>query len=104
MQASIFTALGLDAEDLSWQDLALCAGMNTDWFYDEYDSESVSHMVDEACLSCPVMKQCMQQGIEDNEWGVWGGVYLVSGKADPNKNKYKSKETWARIKKRLTDE
>jgi hypothetical protein len=104
MQPSIFTALGLDAEDLSWEDLALCSGMNTDWFYDDYDDEAISHMVDEACLSCPVMKQCMQQGVEGNEWGVWAGVYLVSGKADLNKNKYKSKETWARIRKRLVDE
>jgi len=76
--------------------------MDTNWFYDDYDDERVSHMVDEACLSCPVMAQCAMQGVMNSEWGVWGGIYLTSGKKDDNKNKYKSHKTWERIYERLS--
>lgn len=102
--SSVFDALGIDVDEIEWQDLALCRGsMETNWFYDEYDNESVSHMVDEACLSCPVMKQCLQQGIDNKEWGVWGGIYLTSGQKDDNKNKFKTPETWKRIQKRMSE-
>lgn len=97
----IFEVLGLDADELTWQDLALCANMPTNLFYDEYEDEQVSHMVDDVCLSCPVMKQCLQQGIANKEWGVWGGTYLVSGQKDDNKNKYKTPATWKLIRERL---
>lgn len=100
----MFAALGIDLEDLEWQQLALCRGaIDTNWFYEEYDNENVSHIVDESCLSCPVMKQCLQQGIDNSEWGVWGGIYLVAGKKDDNKNKYKSADTWRRIQERLAE-
>lgn len=101
---NIFEALGLDIDELDWQDLALCRGMDTNMFYEGYDDEQESHIVDEICLSCPVMKQCLQQGIENSEYGVWGSVYLVSGKKDDNKNKYKSPETLKRIHDRLTND
>jgi hypothetical protein len=101
--SSVFDALGIDLDELEWQDLALCSGMETNWFYEEYDDEQISHMVDEACLSCPVMRQCLTRGMENSEWGVWGGIYLVSGKKDDNKNKYKSPETWKQIYERLAE-
>lgn len=103
--SGFFTLFGIDLEDLEWQDLALCRNVTpTNWFYEDYDKESVSHIVDEQCLSCPVMKQCLQQGINNSEWGVWGGIYLTSGKKDDNKNKYKTPETWKRIQERLLED
>ena|ERR1700745_739545 len=101
---NVFDALGIDLDELSWQDLALCSGMDTNMFYDKYDDENISHIVDEVCLSCPVMKQCLQQGIENSEWGCWGSIYLTSGKKDENKNKFKTPETWKRIHKRLSED
>jgi hypothetical protein len=77
--------------------------MDRELFYDKYDDENISHTTDEVCLSCPVMKQCLQQGIDNKEWGVWGGIYLTSGVKDDNKNKYKTPETWKRIHERLSD-
>jgi hypothetical protein len=100
---SILEALGLDPEELAWQDFAVCSGMNTNLFYDLYDDEQIANMVDDACLSCPVMKQCLQAGTDNNEFGVWGGVYLNSGKTDENKNKFKTPEVWAAIKARLSE-
>ena len=100
--SSVFRELGLDLEELEWHDLALCSGMPTEDFYDNYESkESVAKSVDEACLSCPVMAQCLRWGLEHNEWGVWGGIYLTSGKPDTNKNAHKTPDIWAAIRERI---
>lgn len=96
--------LGIDLEELEWQDLALCEGMETNLFYDDYESdEQVANMVDQACLSCPVLAQCLQRGIDNSEWGVWGGIYLVSGKPDTNRNAHKTPDIWQQIKERIGD-
>lgn len=98
----VLNALGLDLDELEWQDLSLCIGQDVNDFYDNYESdENVAFPVDEMCLSCPVMAQCLQEGLSNSEWGVWGGIYLTSGKVDKNRNSHKSKETWARIKEKL---
>lgn len=99
----IESVLGIDLQELEWQDLALCNGtMDTNMFYDDYESDiQVARVVDEVCLSCPVMAQCLQRGVENGEWGVWGGVYLTSGRTDTNKNIHKTKETWDSLKERL---
>lgn len=92
-------ALGIDPETLEWQDLSLCHGSPTELFFDEYESnENVAKMVDEMCMACPVRKQCLKIGVENSEWGVWGGVFLVSGKADPNRNDHKTPEVWEDIR------
>lgn len=95
--------LGLDLEDITWKDLALCDGtMPTRMFYEDYESdEQVAKVVDEACLSCPVMVQCLQTGIDNDEWGVWGGIYLVSGKPDKNRNAHKTEDVRKQMKERL---
>lgn len=100
--SSVLSELGLDLDDIEWQDLSLCKGIATNDFYDNYETrESVARVVDEACLSCPVMAQCLQAGTENGEWGVWGGIYLVSGKPDMNKNSHKTPEIWNAIKERI---
>ena len=105
MSSVLSEQLGLDLEDIEWQDLALCdGGFQTNDFYDNYEvNESVAKAVDEACLSCPVMAQCLQFGIENGEWGVWGGIYLTSGKMDENKNAHKTPEVWQAIRERIGD-
>lgn len=100
--SDVLSALGIDLEELSWQDLALCDGMPTNMFYDDYESdENVAKVVDEACLSCPVLVQCLDRGIDNGEWGVWGGIYLTSGKPDTNRNAHKTQEVWEQIRERI---
>lgn len=95
----VFDVLGLDVEDLEWQDLAVCAGQPVSLFYDEYESNPrTAKLVDQMCLSCPVRALCLQTGVENNEWGVWGGVFLVSGKKDDNKNAHKTEDIWKQIR------
>lgn len=101
--SDVLTVLGIDPEELEWQDFAICSQMDTNLFYEEYESdENVAKMIDQACLSCPVMTQCLMRGMENSEWGVWGGIYLTSGKQDKNRNSHKTEEVWQEIKERIS--
>jgi len=86
-------------DDIQWQDLAACLGMDTDLFFDKYESDiPMAKAVDECCLSCPVRKMCYEAGVTNTEYGVWGGVYLTLGKNDKLKNAHKTKQTWKKLK------
>lgn len=99
------TLLGIDVEELDWQDLSLCHDTDTNLFYDDYESDTqVAKMIDQMCLSCPVMKQCLERGIDNGEWGVWGGIYLTSGRPDTNKNIHKTQEVWEQVREKIGDE
>lgn len=102
--SSILTALGIDLDDLEWADLALCGGWDTNDFFENYESSPrVARMIDQACLSCPVMKQCLEAGTINGEHGVWGGIYLTAGKKDKNRNSHKSEEDWKNIRERISE-
>lgn len=92
-QVNILEELGVDPEDFRWQDLALCAGMDTELFFDKYEKDSVlAKEVDELCEHCPVYEYCKEQGKDGPEWGVWGGVYWNgAGRPDENRNAHKGK-------------
>jgi hypothetical protein len=99
--SDILSSLGVDQEDFSWWHLALCRGMDTNLFYDKYESDTnIAKSIDEACLSCPVIKMCYDSGVENEECGVWGGVYLNLGNINRPKNIHKDKETWDRLRKK----
>jgi hypothetical protein len=75
--------------------------MDTNLFFDRYESDiNIAKNIDEACLSCPVIKICHDEGIANDEYGVWGGVYLASGAVDKARNAHKTKEVWKRIKEK----
>jgi hypothetical protein len=101
--SSVFDVLGLDAEDLEWQDLALCEGQEISRFHEGYESSPrIAKQTDQMCLSCPVQRMCLQAGIENNEYGTWGGVYLTNGKVDEAKNSHKTQDIWEQIREGLT--
>lgn len=100
--SNILSVLGLDPIDLTWHDLAMCKGTDREDFYDKYESsESVAKTTDQMCLSCPVLQECLKAGVENGEYGVWGGVYLTAGRADPNRNAHKTKEVWKELRARV---
>jgi hypothetical protein len=99
--SSILSNLGVDEEDFDWYDLAVCRGMDTNLFYDKYEADpNIAKNIDEACLSCPVIAVCYKAGQENDEYGVWGGVYLTSGSIDKSKNLHKTQDLWKRLKKK----
>lgn len=99
--SNILNDLGLDEDDLNWFDLAVCKGMDTNLFYDKYEADvNIAKNIDEACLSCPVLKMCYDSGVSNAEQGVWGGIYLNSGSIDKTRNIHKTTEVWKRLKRK----
>lgn len=99
--SNILNDLGVDEEDFDWQHLAICAGMDTNLFFDKYEIDiNTSKNIDEMCLSCPVMKICYDTGVENNEYGVWGGIYLNAGLIDKTRNLHKKPDVWKRLKQK----
>ena len=96
----ILKQLGIDPDDVKWYHLAACINMPINWFYDEYENDSVvAEQADQVCLSCPVIKQCYQEGIKIKEFGVRGGIYMNLGRVDKQNNAHKTEETWQKLKK-----
>jgi len=99
--SNILNNLGIEEDQLDWWHLAVCRGMDTNLFYDVYEvNVNIAKNIDEACLACPVSKICYNVGVENNEHGVWGGVYLSSGSIDKSKNVHKTQEVWKRLRKK----
>lgn len=91
----------LDAE-IKWQDFALCNGLeNTkefDPFFDDYEADVVTAVqTDAMCKVCPVAKQCLKDGEQYGSWGVHGGIYLVYGRPDKQKNSHKTDDDWKEL-------
>ena len=99
--SDILNNLNIEKDEVKWYDLALCLGMDTNLFFDQYESDiNIAKGIDEACLSCPVIKICYDSGVSSNDYGVWGGVYLSSGSLDKARNAHKTKDVWRRIKEK----
>lgn len=99
--SSILNSLGIDYDDFSWWHLAACRGLDTNLFYEKYELDpNLAKSIDDMCFSCPVMKICLQAGVDNNEHGVWGGVYLNSGSVDNSRNIHKTDESWKRLYKK----
>jgi len=99
--SDILNELKSDEDSLKWWHLAACQGMDTNLFFDKYELDvSMAKAIDQCCLSCPVIKMCYLSGIENNKYGVWGGIYLSSGSLDKMKNIHKTKDIWKQIKQK----
>lgn len=99
--SNILNSLGIDENDLDWKDLAICKGIETNLFFDKYESDiNIAKNIDEMCISCPVSSFCYEFGTKNKEEGVWGGVYLSTGLVDKSKNLHKTSDTWKKIKKK----
>jgi WhiB family transcriptional regulator, redox-sensing transcriptional regulator len=61
------------AEDLSWQDQAVCAEVGGDfWFPEKGGSTREPKKV---CHACPVRAECLEYALKhDERFGVWGGL------------------------------
>lgn len=102
--SNLYDALGVDPDDLEWEDLAYCQGTDTSLFYEQYESDpDTAVLVDEMCLSCPVLARCLSAGMDNDEYGTWGGFYLTAGKVDANRNAHKTDEVKRRLRARLVN-
>lgn len=81
-----------------WMSEALCAGTDTEKYFDLYEEDSELAMeVDRMCLSCPVIKECFESGVNSESYGVWGGIFLSEGKLDNVRNSHKTDTIWKKL-------
>lgn len=85
--------LGIDPNSFEWQQLASCKGLDTNLFFEGYESdEIVAGEIDRMCLKCPVLKECYDYGVKNKLFGVFGGFYLSNGQIDRKRNEHKEKD------------
>lgn len=73
----------------------LCLNMDTNLFFDQYEEDKeLAKKVDRLCTRCPAQRKCLAYGVSNQEWGVWGGVYLQDGKISKEFNIHKTEKDW----------
>lgn len=91
-----------DDTELEWYHVSVCQNMETNWFYDDYEADPVfAANMDTVCLSCPVRNLCLREGVDNQEYGLWGGIFLNNGKVDTARNAHKTEDVWAQIRSGL---
>lgn len=81
-----------------WMSEALCAGTDTEKYFDLYEEDDeLAKEVDRMCLSCPVVKECFEEGVNTESYGVWGGIFLNEGKLDNVRNSHKTDIIWEKL-------
>ena len=87
-----------------WVSEALCAGTDTEKYFDKYElDEDCAKEVDRMCMSCPVIKECFEEGVKTESYGVWGGVFLNEGRLDNVRNSHKTNSVWKRVLSLISD-
>lgn len=86
-----------------WKESGSCVSYDTNLFFDKYEEEeNLRPAIEKVCGGCPVQRQCFAVGVSQKEWGVWGGIYLESGKISREFSRHRSKEDWAETWQNLT--
>lgn len=99
---SLLDELGIDPDNFTWEQLAHCANMEVEWFYDTYEADEIhAENADKVCYSCPVLRPCAEKAIEGKEEGLWGGIYWSNGKVDKVRNKNKTQEEWEWLEEQI---
>lgn len=72
--------LGLDPETFEWQALGLCVGVEPEVFHSLSDrSPRIRNQAVAICDACPMQQICLEEGIRNKEYGIWGGKRLERG-------------------------
>lgn len=63
--------------DDNWKDRAACRGRSSQT-YDPWSPPDkvfkAPELAREVCNHCPVKRECLIAGLQNDEWGVWGGL------------------------------
>ena len=62
-----------DAEEMSWQERALCAQTDPEAFFPEKGGST--REAKKVCLGCEVRSECLEYALNNKEqFGIWGGT------------------------------
>jgi WhiB family redox-sensing transcriptional regulator len=64
---------GLEEEELTWQERALCAQTDPESFFPEKGGST--REAKKVCFSCEVRDECLEYALANDErFGIWGGL------------------------------
>ena len=64
---------GVDADDQSWQERALCAETDPEAFFPEKGGST--REAKKICTGCEVRTECLEYALSNDErFGIWGGL------------------------------
>jgi WhiB family redox-sensing transcriptional regulator len=70
---SIVDGDAVEDDELSWQELALCAETDPEAFFPEKGGST--REAKKVCLGCDVRAECLEYALTHGErWGIWGGL------------------------------
>ena len=61
-----------DITTMRWTESAACKGKGHLFFED--DHLTIVRKAKAVCTTCPVIDQCLMYAMDNNEFGVWGGM------------------------------
>lgn len=74
-----------------WKQEGACYGDPLEWYFEAYETnQEIAKQSDDKCFGCDMRRRCLEEAIKQDATGLWGGVYLVLGKYNKQKNKHKS--------------
>jgi len=65
-----------------WKERATCQGVAgksaavAEDFFPDVRVKEPPKVIEAFCRQCPVQMECLKEGVEGKEYGVWGGVLL----------------------------
>jgi len=69
----VFPLVDAIAEELSWQERALCAQTDPESFFPEKGGST--REAKKVCLGCDVRADCLEYALfNDERFGIWGGL------------------------------
>lgn len=82
-----------------WKEYALCHGAELNDYFDDYEEDKqAARKVDQTCLNCPVIAECLEYGVAYESHGVYGGLFLEYGQLSDQHNAHKTTEDWKELK------
>ncbi len=67
------TLLTGDAEEMGWQERALCAQTDPEAFFPEKGGST--REAKKVCVGCEVRSECLEYALlHDERFGIWGGL------------------------------
>jgi WhiB family transcriptional regulator, redox-sensing transcriptional regulator len=61
----------------TWKELGACKGMPVGVFYPDSTKKDFQVLLKKAigiCNGCPVQQECLEYALQNERFGVWGGV------------------------------
>lgn len=84
-------------KEVNWLEASCRGSVYTDIFYSVEEERSISaydyiNALRAICLSCPIWKDCLTYAMENEQYGVWGGLTSIERIAFKNPRKYPNQQ------------